>query len=140
MSNTNDPKFQQTLARLMSRLKGDVRDRVAVAIGRGLKSAADKVCSDAQILAPIGGGIYSPRDPEPGRLRDSAKVTEPVITEEKVETRVSFNTVYAAVQHERLDFRHDQGQAKYLETAVAANLDEIPKLVKAEIHEELRKK
>ena len=29
--------------------------------------------------------------------------------------RISFNTPYAAIQHERVDFQHDVGKAKYLE-------------------------
>lgn len=29
--------------------------------------------------------------------------------------RITFNTVYAAVQHERTDYQHDVGKAKYLE-------------------------
>jgi hypothetical protein len=38
-----------------------------------------------------------------------------------IEKTVGFNTNYAAAVHERLDQQHEQGQAKYLETAMRNN-------------------
>lgn len=36
---------------------------------------------------------------------------------------VGFNTAYAAVQHEELEYRHTDGEAKYLEKPLKENLD-----------------
>ncbi len=138
MSDTTNANFQQSMARLMRRLKGDVRQRVISAAARGLKHAAERVKRTAMGYAPVGGGIYSPKDPEPGRMRDSAMVSEPEITPTYIRTTVSFNTVYAARQHEDLTLRHSQGQAKYLETAMQTNWDVVPMMVRDAIHQELK--
>lgn len=66
------------------------------------------------------------------------KLSEPEIVGDRISTTVSFNTVYAAAQHEDLTFRHDQGQAKYLETAVRANPNIVPEMVAAAIHKDLK--
>jgi len=39
----------------------------------------------------------------------------------KMSAEVAFNTVYAARQHEELDWHHDEGQAKYLEQPLREN-------------------
>lgn len=44
--------------------------------------------------------------------------------------RVSFNEPYAAVQHERVDFKHPMGgQAKYLETVLNNEQDTIIRMI-----------
>ena len=92
---------------------------------RALDEFGEHVLGDAQQLAPVGGGIYSPNDPAPGTLEASG-VTEPARVEDgRIVKEIGFNTVYAAAQHEGLDFRHDQGEAKFLETAIRTN---APKL------------
>jgi hypothetical protein len=94
-----------------------------------LAKFAHHVIGQAQQLAPEGGGIYSPRDPEPGRLRDSAKVEV-----EADQVLGGFDTEYAAVQHERLDFRHvAPGQAKYLEVPLRANEDRLGQFIVDEV-------
>lgn len=74
--------------------------------------AANDLLARAVPLAPI----------ETGRLRDSAVGPDPetgehfVERDDYVEATVSFNTPYAARQHEELEWNHPVGgQAKYLE-------------------------
>ena len=51
---------------------------------------------------------------------------------------ISYDTVYAVRQHEDLSLRHDDGrQAKYLETAMADNVDSARALVAQAIRAEL---
>ena len=38
-------------------------------------------------------------------------------------------TRYALVQHERTDYKHTVGEAKYLEKAVQANASQVPQIV-----------
>lgn len=49
-----------------------------------------------------------------------------------VQVEVSYNTVYAARQHEELDWEHDPGrQAKYLEEPFARNLNRYERVLAA---------
>jgi hypothetical protein len=63
------------------------------------------VVGNAQQLAPVEYGV----------LKASGTWSEPVVSGTLIEMEIGFNTNYAAAVHERLDVRHDQGQAKYLE-------------------------
>lgn len=45
-----------------------------------------------------------------------------------VEAEVSFNTPYAARQHEELDWQHTDGQAQYLAEPLAANADRYSRI------------
>lgn len=52
-------------------------------------------------------------------LRNSVHVEPGLVKSGYYQKRISFNRVYAAVQHERTDFNHPRGgQAKYLESAL----------------------
>ena len=52
---------------------------------------------------------------------------------------VSYDTVYAARQHEELTWRHDPGrQAKYLEEPAEAEAETMVAIIAAAIREELR--
>jgi hypothetical protein len=51
--------------------------------------------------------------------RSTAQVTQ--ATEGNLTAYVSYDTPYAARQHEELDWRHDEGQAKYLEGPLTEN-------------------
>jgi hypothetical protein len=84
----------------------------------GLDEFTAAVIGDAAERAPVGGGVFSPNDPAPGTLKASATQTPAVIQGDGVTAECGFNTVYAARQHEELEFSHDQGEAKYLENAL----------------------
>lgn len=70
---------------------------------RGLQLAGDALLDDAKARTPV----------ESGALRDSGTAT--VDGDESV---VGFGTEYAVRQHFRENFRHDDGEAFYLQNAV----------------------
>ncbi len=105
-------KFMQSLS-----IAGD---RQIAAARQALDEFGEHVLGDAQQLAPVGGGLYSPNDPAPGTLKASAFTLPAEVSNGKIKKESGFNTVYAEVQHERIDFRHDQGEAKFLENAIRA--------------------
>lgn len=111
----------------------EINAQVVQAAMRGVMRFANHVAGQAAILAPIGGGKYSPRDLMPGALRSSATVEEVRSNGGLISTTIGFNMVYAHAQHERLDYRHDNGQAKYLETSMRANEADLIPFVIAEI-------
>jgi len=111
-------KFMQSLS-----IAGD---RQIAAARQALDEFGEHVLGDAQQLAPVGGGLYSPNDPAPGTLKASAFTRPAEVSNGKIKKELGFNTVYAEVQHERIDFHHDQGEAKFLENAIRANQ---PKMV-----------
>ena len=69
----------------------------------GLQDAAKKVLKRAKELAPI----------DDGDLRKSGRVSV-----DDVFVTVRFTAPHAWIQHERMDYEHDEGGAKYLERAV----------------------
>lgn len=57
-----------------------------------------------------------------GDLRANCSVSPVEQTRDTIQVRVGYNLVYAAVQHERLDFRHPKGgKAKFLEDPYKEN-------------------
>jgi hypothetical protein len=96
-------------------------DAQIAAARQALDEFGEHVLGDAQQLAPVGGGLYSPNDPAPGTLKASGTTEPAVVSGNRIKKEIGFNTVYAAVQHERIEFNHDQGEAKYLENAIRAN-------------------
>lgn len=86
----------------------EARRRFRTAAATALKAVGEDILGEAQRRAPV----------EEGTLRASGEleldISGPVMTAE-----VSFNTVYAAYQHEREDLKHPKGgQAKYLESVL----------------------
>lgn len=77
---------------------------------RALDDALERVGQD--LLARS-----APRAPiDEGTLRASGHVEREVLDAGRREVVVSFNTPYAAAQHERTDYEHPRGgEAKYLE-------------------------
>lgn len=66
-------------------------------------------------------GRSMPKGLVPGTLRASGTVHEPVRNGRNISVLLSFGGAaidYAIVQHERLDFHHTTGQAKYLESVL----------------------
>lgn len=92
---------------------GVVRSEAAL----GLRDAAEYVLGEAVDLVPH----------ELGDLQDSGQTS---VDEEELVAAVSFDTPYAVVQHERMDFQHDAGrQAKYLEQPLTSSQKEIRALI-----------
>ncbi len=104
---------------------------------RGVNKLNQQIVGDAQQLAPVGGPPYSPRDEAPGTLQASGIGLPAKLQGDHVVAENGFNTVYAAVQHERLDFRHSHGQAKYLETAIRRIAPKALPFIAAEMKKEV---
>lgn len=86
----------------------EIRRRMLAAGERALKIVCEDIAGEAQRRAPI----------EEGTLRASADVEVERKQFEIVGT-ISFNTVYAAAQHEGVTFDHPRGgRAKYLESVL----------------------
>jgi hypothetical protein len=65
---------------------------------------------------------------EKGILRSSGHVEKPVLRPGRIEVILGYGgpaKAYALVQHERLDFKHKVGQAKYLERPLLKNVRQI---------------
>lgn len=87
-------------------------------------SAADALNHGANLLR----GYSVPLAPvDRGDLRGSAQVT--LATDSNLEAHVSYDTPYAVKQHEALDYRHDEGQAKYLEQPLEEHEAEIQQAI-----------
>lgn len=82
------------------------------------RAAGEKLRDEAVQRTPI----------ETGTLRASAKTT----VEDK-EAVVSFNTKYAARQHEEVGWNHNEGQAKYLESTLLDYQEELAQIMAEEI-------
>lgn len=81
----------------------------------GIHDAAEDVLNRSNDLIPT----------DSGDLRDSGTVT----AEGEDGVAISYDTPYAVVQHERTDLRHDDGQAKFLETAFMAGTERTAQII-----------
>ncbi|MEU4171021.1 hypothetical protein AB0F46_29590 [Streptomyces sp. NPDC026665] len=93
---------------------------------RGAFLAAEYVLGEANNVVPL--------DEAPLMHSGTASVDEGSLT-----AMVSYDTPYAVVQHERLDYRHAPGRtAKYLETPLNASTATAQALIAAQIRRALR--
>lgn len=95
-----------------------VEAAVKAAAARGLNQAAEELLSLSKALVPV----------DSGDLRSSGSVDQASAGD--LESRVTYNTPYAVIQHERLDFHHPtvknpNAQAKYLEAPARENETEL---------------
>ena len=96
---------------------------VLAAAEKAVGTAAEHVLGESTKVVPIEEGTLS-RSGRTDTERDGATVV----------AAVSYDTPYAVAQHERLDFRHDEGrQAKYLETPLLAEANTVRDIVAAEV-------
>lgn len=97
----------------------DMPKKVNEAAETELKRITLDLQNKAQNLTPVN------KDPDAktkGNLKRSADSDAQIIGD-KVEGYVSFDTPYATRQHEEMDYKHEQGQAKYLEQPFKENID-----------------
>lgn len=93
---------------------------------KGLHAALEHLLGLAQDVVPLQEGI----------LQGTGAVD---VDSAAMEGVVSFDTPYAARQHEELTWRHDPGrQAKYLEQPYLASQRTLRELIAAAIRRELR--
>jgi hypothetical protein len=106
----------------------DIKRKMIEAAEDATRLAALDLQGAAQRDAPI----------EEGTLRASA-VTEKVEGPGSVDYEVSFNTVYAAFQHEHLELKHPMGgKAKYLEHNLQEMAGRYEALVAAAVAQAIR--
>lgn len=115
--------------------------RIHDAALEALKDAADEIvmplaAGRAPLLVPENykraGQMGGDQGGTPGELRESAKVE---LEHDENRVALSFDTVYAAIQHERLDWEHPNGQAKYLETSMTETRSQVLDRVAAKLRE-----
>jgi hypothetical protein len=78
-----------------------------------LESEAESLASDLRDLLEEIKRDYVPI--ETGELRDSGYVNGPFFQNGAWTVEIGFGAEHALIQHERLDYYHPHGQAKYLE-------------------------
>ena len=108
---------------------------------RAFRSAADDaeqavahlILEEAKRNAPVG--TRDEGDDHPGELRDSGRVER----NPHGGWTISFNTPYAAKQHEALNFRHEHGKAKYLEHALTTIGPQLDRVIAATVETHLRR-
>lgn len=118
-------------------LHAAVEEIVQAAIA-GLEDAAnmvkDKAVENAPLLTaesmPRAGRVGGDQGGTPGELKGSARVDM-----EGQTAAISFNTIYASLQHERLDWHHTDGEAKYLERAMNETRPEQVDIIAKRIRE-----
>lgn len=107
----------------------DPEQHIRVGAARGLNRGATALMGESQSRAPV----------DETDLRNSAATHDATPT--NLVSAVTYDTPYAVVQHERLDFNHPtdhnpNAQAKYLESAAIELRDEISAVVAADIRRE----
>lgn len=103
----------------------------------GLENAADAVLDDAKRQTPVldgpedlkrAGRTGGDQGGTPGELRDSGHVVM-----EEHRAAIKFDTIYASLQHERMDYHHDNGNAKFLERPLIDTRERTLEMIAAEI-------
>lgn len=85
--------------------------KVPVLMAGAMYVEAESIMGQSRQLAPV----------DRGNLRGSGVVMPPDVAGDLVEVEFGYGgaaSEYALIQHERLDFRHPSGQAKFLEQPV----------------------
>jgi hypothetical protein len=110
-------------------LKGlrEAKARGVAAAVRGLDVFGEHVIGDSQQLCPV----------DTGALKASGTTLPAEANGTKLSKTIGHNVNYAAAVHERLDQHHDQGQAKFLETAIRNNAPKMKDFIAAEVKKAL---
>lgn len=103
-----------------------VSQNVRKAAADGMRDAAEHLLEYANRTVPIE---------ESTLMRSGQADVDP----ETLEASVSYDTPYAVVQHERLDFKHDPGRrAKWLELSLNEREEPLQRYIARKIQESLR--
>lgn len=82
--------------------------------------------------------VTIPRTPlDAGDLRSSIVVVPADAGDAQPTAQVGSDLVYAPIQHERLDFRHRSGRAKFLESALIDTADDVQRIIAADVRRSL---
>lgn len=125
--------FQTRSGALSPGMANAVGEVLAAAL-EGVKDAADLVFAKSQEYVPVLDGperLKRAGASDPGELKRSGDVTmEP----EQFRAAIAYKTPYASLQHERLDYKHSDGEsAKFLERALVEERDRSMEIVAAKI-------
>jgi bacteriophage HK97-gp10 putative tail-component len=101
------------VAEMKARLAA-VKATVHAQIVSAVEAEANRLLDLAKARTPVEVTKHAK---EPGELRDSGTVTV-AESGSKVTAVISFGTDYAVYQHEDLSLRHENGQAKFLESVL----------------------
>lgn len=82
--------------------------RYPAAFGAALYSEGVGLYGEARKRVPVDSGY----------LRDSAYVTKPNLRSQNMKVEVGFGAEHATLQHQKTEYRHTKGEAKYLENAI----------------------
>ncbi|MGH3863578.1 hypothetical protein [Actinokineospora sp.] len=102
----------------------EVGDNARRGAARGLGLGAEHVRGVSVDRAPL----------DTAALRDSATASH---DPDALTAAVSYDTPYAARQHEELDYHHRTGGPKYLESALASERETVARLIQAQIRKAL---
>jgi hypothetical protein len=111
----------------IANLEGEAKKRAMAAAARAVDQYGQHVIGVAATLCPV----------ETGTLQNSGLGLPAVQMGTNVAKEIGFNTSYAAAVHERLDLHHDQGQAKFLESAMVTEASKLRPFVKQELDKAL---
>lgn len=104
---------------MVSKLKA-IAQKYPTQVGNAIYAEAQIEMTEAKRRTPVSP-VPAPKGVVPGTLRASGRVSLPDIKGRDISVTLSFGGAaqdYAVVQHERLDFFHTTGQAKYLESVL----------------------
>lgn len=103
-----------------------VQQQLRQGAARGLLLASEYVLQQSNDVVPL--------DESPLMQSGTASVDEASLT-----GMVSYDTPYAVIQHERLDFRHAPGRtAKYLENSLNGARTEVAAIIAAQVRRAMR--
>lgn len=125
----------QTRSGALSPGMANATGRILEAAMKGLEDAAELVLKASNADVPVLDG---PEDlkragaSDPGELKRSGNVQmEP----EQHRAAIAYPVVYASLQHERLDYKHNDGSAKFLERALIDKREEAAEIIAKRIRE-----
>lgn len=99
--------------------------RMRAAAIEGLTLSAERVRAVTVPRAPL----------EEGDMRSSLTV---VPADDDLQAAVVSDSPYAVIQHERLDFYHDDGEAKYLERGTLASVSDVQRIMQTAVNKHLK--
>jgi hypothetical protein len=112
-----------------------LRQAIADALPDALEAGGDHIADVADTRVPVLTDLEKANDrrrADPGELKRSRYVRT-----EGASVAVGYSSYWAKWQHERLDYHHEVGQAKYLESAFNEGGDEALQKVAKRIREGL---
>jgi hypothetical protein len=113
----------------MLKIIRDLATQMPVRVEAALYTEAQVEMTESKRRCPVSPtkaqfkamGRSAPKNLRPGTLRASGYVNRPEREGRKLTVTMGYGgaaEAYAVVQHERLDYRHTTGQAKYLESVL----------------------